>query len=281
MGTLTTLETQIRAYLHFCRIEKGLSANSLDAYRRDLTKFSRVWGERPSGDVTLEALRSYVDALKSEGMANRSIGRHVTSLRKFFGYLQDENVLAANPAELLPGPKTGSSLPKFLSESRMETLLGGRSDTKPTGVRDRAMVDVLYATGVRVPIGRQAIARVTDYLASERAVLLKGRISPYLFVTARGGPMTRQSFWNLLRERAKSAGIFRGLSPHVLRHTFATHLLEGGADLRSVQTMLGHSDIGTTQIYTHVMQSRLEQTVRKHHPRASRERNQSGSLKGE
>jgi integrase/recombinase XerD len=311
MGTLTTLDTQIKAYLHFCRIEKGLSANSLDAYRRDLKKFSGAWGEKPSGDVTLDALRSYVDRLKGEGMTNRSIARHVTSLRKFFQYLQEENIIAANPAELLPGPKTGSSLPKFLSESRMENLLTGRGDTKPTSVRDRAMVDVLYATGVRVselislrisdfdessgllrvtgkgnkqrlvPIGRQAIARVTEYLASERPTLLKGRISPYLFVTARGGPMTRQCFWNLLRERAKSAGIFHGLSPHVLRHTFATHLLEGGADLRSVQTMLGHSDIGTTQIYTHVMKSRLEQTIREHHPRASRERKLSGTSKGE
>jgi integrase/recombinase XerD len=193
----------------------------------------------------------------------------------------------------------------------VNALLNTAGYRKPTDIRDGAMLELLYATGLRVselislrvsdfdeasgvirvtgkgnkqrlvPMGRPAISRVTDYLASERPALLRGRVSAYLFVTARGGPITRQGFWKLLRERGKSAGIFHGLSPHVLRHTFATHLLEGGADLRSVQSMLGHSDIATTQIYTHVLRSRLEQTVKKHHPRASRTRHSSNSLKEE
>jgi integrase/recombinase XerD len=311
MGRLTTFEAQVKAYLHYCRIEKGLSANSLDAYRRDLGKFSRFLDEKPFGDVTLETLRAYVDALIGEEIANRSITRHVTALRKFFEFLQEENVIAVNPAELLSAPKVGSSLPKFLNEGSVNALLNTAGYRKPAGIRDGAMLELLYATGLRVselislrvsdfdeasgvirvtgkgnkqrlvPMGRPAISRVTDYLASERPALLRGRVSAYLFVTARGGPITRQGFWKLLRGRGKSAGIFHGLSPHVLRHTFATHLLEGGADLRSVQSMLGHSDIATTQIYTHVLRSRLEQTVKKHHPRASRTRHSSNSLKEE
>ena len=209
----------------------------------------------------------------------------------------EEGELAGNPAEMLSSPAIGQSLPKYLPGPKVDQLLDASRLDSPTGLRDRAMVDLLYATGMRVselialrvadldevtgvvrvtgkgrkqrlvPVGTQALRTVSEYAASERNSLLKGRMSPYLFVTARGTSMTRQAFWKLLRQRGKTAGIFQNLSPHVLRHTFATHLLEGGADLRSVQTMLGHSDIGTTQIYTHVLRSRLEQTVRQHHPR--------------
>jgi integrase/recombinase XerD len=224
----------------------------------------------------------------------------VTTLRGFFGFLLEDGILKTNPSELLSAPKIGSALPKYLEPARVDQLLESPDRASPTGLRDRAMLDLLYATGLRVselihvrmadlddlagtlrvigkgnkqrliPVGRQALQSIEAYRTVQRPQLLKSHVSPYLFLTARGAAMTRQGFWKLLRTHGKSAGIFRGLSPHVMRHTFATHLLEGGADLRSVQTMLGHTDIGTTQIYTHVMQSRLRQTIDRHHPRASR-----------
>jgi integrase/recombinase XerD len=206
---------------------------------------------------------------------------------------------------LLAAPKIGTSLPRYLDSGTVDQLLTAPAESDSIGLRDHAMLDLLYATGMRVselirlrvadldelggvlrvtgkgnkqrliPVGREALKSIARYQTEQRPSLLKGRVSPYLFITARGTAMTRQGFWKLLRGYGKQAGIIsefgrKGvLSPHVLRHTFATHLLEGGADLRSVQTMLGHSDIGTTQIYTHVMRSRLRQTVDEHHPRAS------------
>jgi integrase/recombinase XerD len=302
MDDMTPFEIRMKSYLHFCMVEKGLSANSLASYRLDLERLAKFTGGAEPSSVTLETLRSHLDALRGEKMSNRSIARHIATIRGFFQFLNDEGCMMANPAELLAAPKVGASLPKYLSEQRVDRLLTAPKPESSTGVRDRAMLDLLYATGVRVselislrmadldsaagtlrvtgkgakqrivPVGRQALRSVDDYVNGERPALLKGRPSPYLFVTARGNCMTRQGFWKLLRVHGKSAGIFQNLSPHVLRHTFATHLLEGGADLRSLQTMLGHSDIGTTQIYTHVLKSRLEQTVTQHHPRASRGR---------
>ena len=287
----------MKSYLHFCRTEKNLSTNTLESYRRDLTRFASFVGARGLDELTLADLRAYADLLKANGLSNRSISRHVTTMRGLFQFAVEEGALAGNPAELLSSPAIGQSLPKYLPGPKVDQLLDASRLDSPTGLRDRAMVDLLYATGMRVselialrvadldeatgvvrvtgkgrkqrlvPVGTQALRTVSEYAASERNSLLKGRMSPYLFVTARGTSMTRQAFWKLLRQRGKTAGIFQNLSPHVLRHTFATHLLEGGADLRSVQTMLGHSDIGTTQIYTHVLRSRLEQTVRQHHPR--------------
>jgi integrase/recombinase XerD len=302
MDDMAAFEQRMKSYLQFCRIEKGLSVNSLEAYGRDLTRFGRFFGAVQLSSVDLHTLRAYVDGLRDSGIAFRSIARHITAIRGFFRYLVEEGEIAANPADLLNLPAPGEKLPKYLSERKVDDLLSASEGKKPTSVRDRAMLDVLYASGTRVselislrvadydpnsgtlritgkgnkqrivPIGREAIAALNRYLESERSRLLKGRTSPYLFVTAQGGAMTRQGFWKLLRIHGKKAGIYRNLSPHVLRHSFATHLLEGGADLRSVQAMLGHSDIGTTQIYTHVLRSRLEQTVAKHHPRASRRR---------
>lgn len=266
-------------------------------------RFGEFLGGLPAPSATILTLRSYVDHLAAARLSSRSIARHITAIRGFYRYLLEEGAIESNPADLLNLPTIGEKLPNWLSQPKVDGLLTAPTSEKATGVRDRAMLDVLYASGARVselislrladydekagtlritgkgnkqrivPVGRQAIASLTAYLASERSRLLKGRPSPFLFVTAQGGAMTRQAFWKLLRIHGKTAGIYQHLSPHVLRHSFATHLLEGGADLRSVQAMLGHSDIGTTQIYTHVLRSRLEQTVVKHHPRVSRRAN--------
>lgn len=293
-----SLDSLTRSYLHFCRTEKGLSANTLDAYRRDLVQFRSFLSESPIDCVSIDRLRDYLDHLRSRRRSHRTISRHVATLRGFFRFLFEEDVLAADPSELLTVPQIGSSIPKYLDAERVNSLADAASESEALGYRDRAMLDLLYATGARVselisvriadldeiagllritgkgnkqrlvPVGTQALSSIAEYQAHQRPALLRGRISPYLFVTGRGTRMSRQAFWNLLRKHGKQAGIFHSLSPHVLRHTFATHLLEGGADLRSVQIMLGHADIATTQIYTHVMRSHLKETVNRHHPRA-------------
>ncbi len=303
MGSMSggiRFDARLRAYLHFCRAEKGLSAHSVEAYRRDLSRFALYLGQTAPEEIGLEKLRCYVDTLQTEGLGARSIARHITSLKQFFGFLLEEGVILSSPAELLQAPRAAAALPRYLSEKNVDQLRTAPDGDRAAGQRDRAMIDLLYAAGLRVseltqlriadldlregliratgkgnkqrlvPIGGTAQASLDSYLRESRGALLAGRVSPYLFVTARGTCMTRQGFWKLLKKHGRSADLKTALSPHVLRHTFATHLLEGGADLRSVQTMLGHSDIGTTQIYTHVMRSRLRETVDRHHPRAGR-----------
>ncbi len=301
MRTAASESARLRSFLDFCRVEKGLSANTIFSYRTDLKRFTKFLEKsegRADADFSATTLAGYVNSLYREGLAARSIARHITTLRTFSSFLVEEGHFGADPAATLTLPKIGQPLPRFLNRGQVEDLLVAPDTSKPSGVRDRAMLELLYATGLRVselchvrtanldaklgvlsvvgkgnkqrlvPVGRSALQAVEEYGRTARPALLKGRMSPYLFVTARGGPLTRQAFWKLLVGLGKKAGIFHDLTPHVLRHSFATHLLEGGAGLRGVQTMLGHSDIATTQIYTHVLRSRLRQTVDEHHPRA-------------
>jgi integrase/recombinase XerD len=284
------------AFLAYCRIEKGLAPNTLQAYAYDLQHFSAFAAEADTpASVTVQA---YIDSLYRGGMSPRSVARRLTSLRLFYGFLLAEGRIAEDPVRLLPLPRQWKTLPKYLSTDQVDALLRAPDPSTPKGLRDRAMLQFLYATGVRVtelctvelsalkldigvvrvfgkgrkermvPVGSEALEWIREYLAKGRPSILDGRASRYLFVTSRGGAMTRQGFWKLLKEYGKSCGIWHNLSPHVLRHSFATHLLERGADLRSLQTMLGHADISTTEIYTHVLQERLRNVVQQFHPRA-------------
>jgi len=287
----------IQAFLDFCRVEKGLSGNSISSYRTDLERFS-VAVHTSVGDLSPEDLARYVQSLYAAELSPRSIARHVTTLRNFFRFLVEEKKVERDPTEFLTPPRQWSTLPKYLNQEEIERLLAAPPDSKATGLRDRAMLELLYASGLRVtelcrlemsavqrdlgllrvtgkgnkqrivPFGDSAGRAIDEYLSQGRPLILKGRASRFLFVTSRGSAMTRQCFWKLLGGYGRQAGIFRALTPHVVRHSFATHLVERGADLRSVQIMLGHADISTTQVYTHVAQRRLREVVEQHHPRA-------------
>lgn len=282
-------------------LEDGLSKNTLQSYRRDLIKFS-VWLQQCRDSFLLQAshadIQGFLAYLVVEKKARAtSTSRAISSLKRFYQYLLRQNKISVDPTLQIATPKLPRSLPKSLSEQDVEQLLNAPDINTPLGLRDRTMLEVLYASGLRVselvglsvaqvsqdmgvvrvmgkgskerlvPLGEEALEWLRKYLAHARPDLLHGQVSNAMFVTARGGGMTRQMFWYLIKQHAKQGGLNKPLSPHTLRHAFATHLLNHGADLRVVQLLLGHADISTTQIYTHVARERLKQLHAAHHPR--------------
>ena len=281
-------------------LEDGLSRSTLQSYRTDLRQFGS-WLEQRSGRTLPDAQRSdlleYLAYKFAQKAKPRTTSRLLSSLKRFYGYLLRQGCIQTDPTLQIEAPKLPRSLPKILSEADVERLLEAPDPDSPLGLRDRAMIETLYASGLRVselvglrltqvsqdmgvvrvmgkgakerlvPLGEEALAWIRRYLGEARPPLLAGRASEALFVTARGGAMGRQMFWRLIKRHALGAGIAADISPHTLRHAFATHLLNHGADLRVVQLLLGHADISTTQIYTHVARERLKQLHAKHHPR--------------
>ncbi|MBK9160998.1 MAG: site-specific tyrosine recombinase XerD [Nitrosomonadales bacterium] len=282
-------------------LEDGLSRNTLDSYRRDLHKFA-AWLEKQGNASILQAthgdIQRYLAHLVTVQKSRpSSTGRAISSMKRLFRYLVRQGRITSDPTLQIDTPKLPRNLPKSLTEQDVEQLLGAPDAQTPLGLRDRTMFEVLYATGLRVselvtlriaqvsmdmgvvrvmgkgskerlvPLGEEALDWLRRYLADGRGVLLGRQVSDALFVTARGGGMTRQMFWYLIKKHARTCGLGKPLSPHTLRHAFATHLLNHGADLRVVQMLLGHSDISTTQIYTHVARERLKQLHAVHHPR--------------
>jgi integrase/recombinase XerD len=281
-------------------LEDGLARNTLDSYRRDVAQFAAWLGARKRGGLLAADnadIQSYLGYLFVKKARASSAARLLSSLKRFYRYCLRQGRVKADPTLNIDSPKLPRSLPKSLTEEDVESLLGAPGVERPLGLRDKAMLETLYASGLRVselvklklsqvshdmgvvrvigkgskerlvPLGEEALAWIKRYLQEARAGLLRGRTSDDLFVTARGTAMTRQMFWHLLRRYAMQAGLRKPMSPHTLRHAFATHLLNHGADLRVVQLLLGHSDISTTQIYTHVARERLKQLHAKHHPR--------------
>ncbi|MGB1447964.1 MAG: site-specific tyrosine recombinase XerD [Arenicellales bacterium] len=279
-------------------LESGLSENTLNAYRADLAAFEGWLGKKklPLDAVTRAELLGYLAANVRQGLSPRSSARRLSTLRRFYRYLLREGLIGEDPTADVRSPSLGRPLPKSITEASVEKLLAAPPETT-LGVRDRAMLETMYASGLRVselvalalneldlttglvrvtgkggkerivPLGDEATSRLGDYLKGARPSLLGEQKSGAVFLTRRGQPMTRQAFWQLIKRYSAAAGIDSSLSPHSLRHAFATHLLNHGADLRSVQMLLGHADLSTTQIYTHVAKARLQTLHASHHPR--------------
>jgi integrase/recombinase XerD len=290
----------IDTYLAYLRDVRRMSGNTLESYARDLTHLAAFAEKRGVAVEALERrdLEAFVRGLMASGLAPRSVARSVACVRGLYRFIAVERRLPSNPADDLRSPRAWPALPKFLSLEEVDRLLEQPDTTTPRGLRDKALIELLYATGLRVseliglragdvnleegyltcvgkgdkqrmvPLGRTAAEWVTRYIREGRGALVKQRASPWLFVNARdGGPLSRVGFWKVLKAYGTKAGLSRDLSPHVLRHSFATHLLERGADLRMIQVMLGHADLSTTQIYTHVLEARLRAVYDKFHPR--------------
>ncbi len=297
------ISVAISSFLMHVKVEKGLSANTISAYRRDLVKFDGFARKRKLvvNTVSRDDLVDFLAGLYREKLESRTVARQLVTLRNFFRWAQTQEIITEDPSIKLESPKIRKSLPGYLRLDEVEKLLNQPDEKTPLGMRDRAMLEVLYSTGLRVselvslrvsdldtkvgcvrcigkgdkerivPIGRKALATVDKYVREARSALarqVKAVNSPNLFLNRRGVSLSRVGVWKILSAYGRKAGLRQALTPHMLRHSFATHLLERGADLRSVQLMLGHADISTTQIYTHVVEERLKQVYKAHHPRA-------------
>lgn len=295
----STFEGYQQIFLEYLKVEKGLSTNTILSYTQDLKKFFLFCRQEKisMGALQEEHLVKFIHNQSRAGLSPRSLARMISTLKAFFRFLVLDQALKKDPAANLSTPKVWFNLPKFLSLDEVELLLDQPDEIKSAGVRDRAMLELLYATGLRVselinlrlkdlnlnegflicrgkgskerivPLGKSSAGKISQYLDGARLKFIK-QDSEYIFLTIRGTPFTRQGFWKLLKKYGQQAGLDQKISPHILRHSFATHLLERGADLRSVQLMLGHSQITTTQIYTHVSRARLRKVYDKYHPRA-------------
>ncbi len=297
---MQSIDDLVDLFLNYLLVEKGLSLNTLEAYGSDIARYLSFLGEKGIKhivDADTPVILKHLIRMRDEGLGARSRARHLVTLRGFYKFLVQEKILQRDPAELIDLPKSGLNLPHALTIEEVKLLLNTPDHNKPTGIRDTAMLELLYAAGLRVselinlklqdvnleagfvrvfgkgskerivPIGFFAKEKIENYFGDSRSRLLKSIVSPYLFVARAGKPMTRQGFWKLLKRYAQQAGFIKKITPHSLRHSFASHLLEGGADLRAVQVMLGHVDISTTQIYTHVAREHLKKAHAKFHPR--------------
>ena len=289
----------IDAYIIYLRDVRRMSPNTVESYARDLTALAEFAEKRETAveSMARRDLEAFVRGLMSKGLSPRSVARTVASVRGFFKFLAIERKLDESPAADLKAPRAWPALPKFLDMDEVDRLLAAPDASTPRGLRDKALLEVLYASGMRVselvalrpgdlnlengyltcigkgdkqrivPVGQEAADWLQRYMRDGRPALLRKRASPWLFVNARGGSLSRVGFWKILKGYGIQAGITRELSPHMLRHSFATHLLERGADLRAIQVMLGHADLSTTQIYTHVLEARLKAVYDRYHPR--------------
>ena len=292
-------DSLLDSFLLHLKTERRLSRNTLSSYGADIRRFSSFLADRgiDAKAFTRPDFLEHLTALRTEGLSARSTARHVSTMRSFFRFLVREGILDASPVSDVKAPRIGRPLPKYLTLTQVERLLSAPDDRSPEGIRDRAMLTLMYASGLRasevvtlrlenvdvnagflyvlgkggkervVPVADAALAALSEYITGARAGFLGKRTTSAMFLSRRGTAITRQTLWNRIRRWALAAGIAERISPHTLRHSFASHLLSGGADLRAVQAMLGHSDIATTQIYTHVTPERLRDVHRKHHPR--------------
>jgi integrase/recombinase XerD len=296
---MTDPQAAVDAYLDHLRVERRLADHTLESYGRDLATLAEFASGRgtPLERMDRHALEAFIRQQMGQGLSPRSVARRVAAVRGFYRFLVIDRRLESSPADMLQPPKAWPALPKFLSLEEVDQLIAEPDVSTPIGQRDRAMIELLYATGMRVselvavrasdlhlaehyltsvgkgnkerliPIGDEASGWITTYQRDGRRALLKTRTTPRLFVNVRGGPLSRVGFWKILKAYGRRANLPASLSPHVLRHSFATHLLERGADLRAIQMMLGHADLSTTQIYTHVLEARLKSIYDRFHPR--------------